>query len=192
MGCKRVVRISECEHVWLLLATKFCGFLLVLAHVVPFARSLSFSRYSHVPRPREILKVPAPGDALRVQHIDYRRHVLGYFYDIVMVEAEVVATDGGQVVGLRGVGVRVVLRQGDTVSFEVGKLRVENDFGVVLQVQWSVAAKKKEQEARARAYLVLEPYRDEAVEGLPALLEYKLLASAHAEHRGQGAQQQTE
>lgn len=51
-----------------------------------------------------------------------------------MVEAKVVAGDGGKIVGLRGVGMGIIFGQGDALAFEVGEVRVKDDFGIVLEV----------------------------------------------------------
>lgn len=61
-------------------------------------------------------------------------------YNIIVVEAEVVASDRGKVVWLGGMGMRVVLGQGDALAFKVGEMRVSNYFGVVLQRRSTIRA----------------------------------------------------
>lgn len=85
--------------------------LLVFPHVVPHARfAAPFACHAQVSRPGQILKISAPTDALCLQQIYHRRHVLGYPDAIVMVKAEVVPTDRSEIVGLGGMRVRVVFR----------------------------------------------------------------------------------
>lgn len=47
-----------------------------------------------------ILLVAAPRDALLVQQVSNARHVCGQRVGVVVVDAEIVAADGGDVVGL--------------------------------------------------------------------------------------------
>lgn len=73
-------------------------------------------------------------------------------YRAVMIESEVVAANGCDIVGLRGVRMRVVLGEEDALAFEVGEMRVTNDFCIVLyQVLPTSLASRSEWRRRGEA-----------------------------------------
>lgn len=51
---------------------------------------------------------------------------------VIVIEAKVVSSHGGDVVGLRRVGLRIVLCQEDAFPFQVGKVGLFNRFGEIL------------------------------------------------------------
>lgn len=106
---------------------------LVLPDVVPCAsRALPVARDAHETGPGLVLKVAAKGNALGVQHVDDSGYVVGDVYGVVMVQAEVVAADGCDIVRLGGVRLGVVLGEQDPLPLEIGDVRIEDDLGVVL------------------------------------------------------------
>lgn len=111
------------------------GLVLVFPHIIPHPiRTLRIARGTHKPRPGHILKIPAERDALCVKQVDYGGDVLGDVHGVVVVESEILAPNGGEVVGLRRVRVRVVFGEQDALPLEVGDVWVEDYFGVVLLV----------------------------------------------------------
>ena len=55
---------------------------------------------THEARAWLVLKVPSPADAPRGEQVHYGGYILGYADVFVVIEAEVVAPYGGDVVGL--------------------------------------------------------------------------------------------
>lgn len=107
---------------------------------------------------------------------------------LVVVEAEVVAPDGGNVIWLRRVRLGVVICEEDALAFEVCDVRVVDYFGEVLpvvgkvSVMWNLASVGRKR--RIITDLVLQPYRDEPIERTPSLDNLELgLASAQRQCR---------
>ena len=104
----------------------------MLPHIIPSPLRRRAAR-AHIPRPRDPLKVALPLDVLGVEEVDQRRHVIGHLDEVIVVQAEVVAADRGQIVRLRGVGEAVVLREQDALASQIIQARGRLDLGEVLQ-----------------------------------------------------------
>lgn len=109
----------------------------------------------------EVLLVGAEGDALGVEQVDDGRHVLWKRKEVVVVNAEVVATDDGGVVGLGGVGHGVVVGQGDGLLGELLQAWVVGGEGIVLVMLVGCY-----QTRRRATNSVLEPDLHDTVESL--------------------------
>lgn len=68
---------------------------------------------------RHVLLVVSPRDVLRLEQVDNGKDFLGRIVDFVVFHTEVVSSDTGEVVRLRGVGGGVVVGQGNTTLGEV-------------------------------------------------------------------------
>lgn len=83
-------------------------------------------------RSRLIFEISSPAYPLRIEQVHDCRHVLRYADLVVVVEAEVVAPHGGDVVGLGGVRLGIVFCQEDALALEVKEVRVIDHLGEVL------------------------------------------------------------
>lgn len=86
----------------------------------------------HVAGPRQVLKVGLPRQAAPVEEVNDGGHVDGDANGLVMVEAKVVAGNGGEIVGLTWVRLGVVACEEDALRSELCNVRVVDDMLVVL------------------------------------------------------------
>lgn len=120
---------------------QFHVFVLVFPHIVPCAvPSLSIAIVPHVPRAGHVLKVTCPAYVPVIQQVHHCRDVLRDMNHVIVIEAPIIPTDGGQVVWLGWMGVRIEPREQDALPLQVGDARLQDNLGIVLHVPlyWSV------------------------------------------------------
>ena len=86
--------------------------ILVFPHIVPgVVAGRTVAEIAHVTRTREIFKVASPAHFFPLQDIRNGRDILGNADRVIMVEAEVVAAYGSEVIGLTWMCVAIVSSQ---------------------------------------------------------------------------------
>jgi len=63
-------------------------------------------------------------------------------YGVVVVQAEIIASDGGNIVGLARMGVGIVSVEQDALPLEVGDALVDRDLGKVLAGRYGVSKRR--------------------------------------------------
>lgn len=97
----------------------------MLPNIVPAAvASGAIASLAHEARPGHVFEVALPRDVPVVQDVGHRRHVLRDADEAIVVKAEVVPADGGQVVGLAGVREGIVSGEEDALPLQGGEVRI--------------------------------------------------------------------
>ena len=107
-------------------------------------------------------------------------------YGVVVVQAEIIASDGGNIVGLARMGVGIVSVEQDALPLEVGDALVHRDLGKVLAGRYGVSKRRSSTTAAGRRAtwgwwtdLVFQPDGDEALKGLPGHIVSGCCPDAH-------------
>lgn len=127
----------------------------MLPDIIPSRSIPRCAPWAQISRPRQTLEIASPIYFFCIKQIHQRRDVGGYPYKIIMVQSKVVATNRGNVIGLRGVREAVVFCKENALFREINNVGIDVYFREILRALLELLAQRIRDGGEKTLYLVL-------------------------------------